>query len=226
MTITVYYCAGYKADVYEPLPIFKGLSEEFNLNTNLDFLSCPAFQASCNNVFKIIGTIDYELTWTGKEYITSLYDQTFFDNMIMSRGEDSGLFSYLDPNIRFFTDSKSLECELIPPYLNNCDVNNLRVITGKYDIGKHLRKIELAAQFRKPSTICFKAQDPVYYLKFYTDEKIIFKRFYYSDVLSNIEAGYLSKRLFTKKVTPFDVMYNHNSIFKRRILKEIKENLF
>ena len=226
MTITVYYCTDPTTAVYEPVPIFKELREEFNLNTDFDFLSCPAFQASCKNVFKIIGTVDYDLTWTGENFTSNSYDQLFFDNYIINRGTNSGFFSYKDPIIRFFTDSNSLNCELLPPYLHKSEVNNLRVITGKFDIGKHFRVIELAAQFRKPSTVNFNAQEPVYYIKFYTDEKIIFKRFYYTPVLHNITGSYLYLRFHTKKIAPLEWWYNHNSIYKRKILKEIKENLF
>jgi hypothetical protein len=205
----------------KPDPLVGCLFEHLEVETK--YVRCPVFQDYIKNIFVVRATNDYELTWDKKEKTlkSNLHNQKYFEDYVNVRNLSTGLFSYDDPKIILFAE-KSLEATLLPPFFHNT-INRSVVIPGVYDIGKHFRKLECAIQLFDSCKIIINEFDPVYYIKFNTQEKIQFKRFFLNERLKELHKFFINKRNFTKRILPLK-WYYENSIGKT-ILKEIKNNL-
>ena len=166
---------------------------------------------------------DFELTWDNSGFFvkTPKLAQNFFDSYIRPRSTEDGLVSYTSPNLIFFAEN-SLEMESLPPYMHKT-LNQHFVVPGKYNIGKHFRKIECAIHFYNYDTIIVKEGDPLYYVKFLSDEKVTFKRFNMTDTLLKYTNYFGPKKHFVNRVIPLK-WYYENTI-RNDILKEIKNNV-
>ena len=220
----VYYAERNNLYIEEIIPLSKCCFDDIIQDDFNPYIKCPAFNDSNKNIFVIKYPFDYNLNWNKNESSISstFYDQNFFNKSLNVRSVKSGLASLMVPRLIFFSE-EDLEMEQLPPYLHNV-MGVYTVVPGKFNIGKHFRLIETAIQWFKPGVIEFKENDPLYYIKFYTNEKIIFKKFLYTENISHLQRYFHYKRQHTKKVKPLSWYYD-NSI-RKTILKEIKKNLF
>ena len=217
----VYYGTHNNKFCESPSPLSGCLFE--NLEIEQSYVKCPAFQDYIKNIFVIRANHDYELTWNKEEKVlkSDCYGQPYFNKNVHVRNLATGLFSYYEPRINLFAE-KSVQLSLIPPTFHKT-LKGHAVIPGIFDAGKHLRKLELSFQFLHSDTIVFKEGDPLYYVKFHTDEKIVFKRFFYTEKLIALQQYFFDKRDFTKRMIPLKWYYENNC--QKLILKEIKNNL-
>ena len=98
------------------------------------------------------------------------------------------------------------------------------VVPGIFDISKWYRNTDLAFWVKENDKIIFKENFPLFYIKFHTEEKIIFKQYRESDFLKNIRFGCLNSTKNSKKNKKMNDFY---SLFSgnKKIIKEIKENV-
>jgi len=208
----------------EPFTSLSGsLSDSFTPHNA--FLKCPAFTSLIKNTFVVRSNHDYEIQWDKEKlnFKSSVYDQIYFNKYLNVRNIETGLISYLQPNIFLFAE-KSLEMELFPAFMHNT-LNRHTVIPGKYNIGKHFRKLECAIQFFHSDTIKIKENDALYYIRFLTDEKIEFKRFMIDEKSFQPLINYfIEKRKHVQRILPLKWYYDRS--IREKILKEIKNNLF
>lgn len=200
------------------------LSDTAKIPPGKSYKSCPAFQDYIKNTFVIRSAYDYELIYDkeNKTLKSPNYSQEFFNTYIAVRDLNSGLFSYLEPRLIFFAE-KPLKMQLSSAYLHNA-LNRHVVVPGVYDIGQHFRKLECAMHLFHSDILKIKEKDPLYYVKFLTDEKIEFKYFWYkSEVFEPLYNYLFNKRDFTKKIRPLKWYYENT--LRNKILKEIKNNL-
>jgi len=188
-----------------------------------EYVKCPALQDFIKNTFVIRSSYDYEFNCNCEttEINSKIYNQEFFDNQIIVRDISKGFLSYKEPEIIFFAE-KSLEMEQFSAFFHNTFKHHI-VIPGKYNIGKHFRKLECALQLFNSDVITIREKDPLYYVRFFTDEKIIFKKFFLTPKLLLIMRSNLNKKNFTKSKIPLQWYYENN--YTKTILNEIKNNL-
>jgi hypothetical protein len=199
--IDVYYNAGYfvkdnlsgndnyfqdiPSMYFAPEPVFKIVSDERNKKS--EFLKCPAFHDFYKNCFLIKSPLDLKITidkQNGPRYITCHnYNQQFYDTFIAPRmeNEDFPALSIMFPYL--FFSNESLNIEQFHPFMHNSDLlNNVRVISGKFDISKWIRPIDYAFEIIDESKpIIIKRGDPLYYIRFSTEKNINFIRIYPHD---------------------------------------------
>lgn len=230
--ITVYYGNIANQLVYEPEPLFQSFYKNIDVkDEDDDYLvlkKCPALKNFCKNIFVLKNQINYNVQYHKNGSLSTTYnDHNFFNSFVVERNK-TGFFSFLHPKYFFYSD-KSLEMEVTGPYLHNCDVNRKTVvIPGKYNIGKHFRSVECAMQFHQPDYLMFNESEPSLYVRFLTDEKIVFKKFFFSLDLIHITDSVLKLRDHDMKSKPKLMSYwydLHEKVYRKRILKLIKENL-
>jgi hypothetical protein len=205
-------------------PLSSHLDESFTIEKHAkSFDKCPSFQAYIKNTFLIRSPYDYTISWDkeNKKFFSSDYDQKFFEENLLVRNINTGLATYEPIFFTFFAE-KDLEMEATSPWFHNT-LNRHVVIPGVFNIGRHFRSIECPIQFLFSDTIKIKERDPILYVKFLTDEKIKFKKFYMSEKLKDYGVYFIKKRNFSKKILPLK-WYYENSI-RKSILKEIKNNI-
>ena len=181
--------------------------------------------SGCNKkIYVIRSTYDYEIDvdCENDRISSKMYDQAFFNDNIVVRDTKSGLFSYLNPSITFFSEKK-LEMELLPPFFHNLPWKEHSILPGRFNVGQHFRPLECPVHLFHSDTIKINNKDPLYYVRFFTDEKIVFKRFFVTTKLFKITNNLMKKRTFTKKIIPLQWYYDNT--YKKTILKEIQNNL-
>lgn len=212
----------------EPSSIMKKIKEYEKINKT-DFLFCPAVRDANKNTFCLKFPYTYNIKKSSEQnsFYTDHRDQKFFNDHVLIRNLEKNFISILN-NFIFFTEEKELKItSQIQPYLENNEINEKTInIPASYDIGKWFRPLEWAFFLKDGcDEINFKEGDIYQYIKFDTDEKIIFKKFIPSETIhfmakSCIEAN----NSFPEKKRSLSQYYNLFNI-KKKILKEIKENL-
>lgn len=211
-----------------PISVASYLKEECNTLFDNCITQCPAIKNYYKNVYAIYPTYDYELQFLDNKLVSNVYDQNFFNNYVHIRkiNLDNVFFSYMDPKIVFFTEEKSLLIETINPSLHQTTNNNLW-LQGTYDVGKHLRKLEAPIAIKKNQHFYISRNTPLYYVKFNTEERIVFKRFVYTKELFDLTSSVLKIRTYTRAIQPltfwYDIIKNYN--LKNKFISIIKQNL-
>jgi hypothetical protein len=156
-----------------------------------------------------------------------LYDQNFFDKHVIVRSEKEKLFSFTQHFI-FFTEENSLKMSAgMLPFLEDNQITNRCIpIPGTFDIGKWFRLTEFAFYLKNNyNRFEIKEDDVFQYIKFDTEEKIIFKQFYVNEkIRKHVEEVIRAKNYRINKyrqLQNYYLMFNH----KKEIMKEIKNNL-
>lgn len=224
----VYYTTKLNQFSCEPEPLLSSFFSKYNNNSDQinQIRKCPSVTELLYNCFVIKNFLTYDISWDGSSYSSKYYNQKFFDDHVNSRDPSIGLLSYRQPNLRFFCED-SLEITALSPFMHDVDLKRKAIfIPGKYNIGKHFRPLEVPFIFlEKNSKITFKESEPLFYIKFHTDEKIQFKPFLYTEELYSLETAILSVRngVNVKSLSFFYNLVTKN--YKKKILQIIKKNL-
>jgi hypothetical protein len=115
----------------------------------------------------------------------------------------------------------------INPYMEqNVITERCITIPGTFNIGKWFRSIEFAFFLKKDfDTFEIKEEDIYQYIKFHTDEKIIFKQFKTTETIFNYledtNNAKASRLLKPRSLNDYYVFFSN----KKNIIKEIKKNL-
>lgn len=194
---------------------------------NSNVLRCPAHLQSLNNYFAVKSIYNYTLSWDGENLFSPDYDQLFWDHNVYPRDNKKGVISFNPPRLLFFAE-KSLNMELLPAFWHKNDLTKkASMVGGIFDIGKHARKIESALLMHEPCEINIERGDALYYLKFETEEKIVFKPFQMTTDINKLIDGGLASMLYNKgKPALLKYWYEKNkNFYRRRLLHLIKNNL-
>lgn len=227
MSITVYWACFDKEWLRAKEPeniIKKVLKEDKYKEVGLNM--CPGFRNYFNNTYSIQSLYDYEFYIKDGDVFSDLYDQTFFNDHVVTRSIENKCFSFTNKWI-FFTENDSLEMSISGPTLEDSNIAKDSIyIPGTFDIGKWFRSIDIAFFLRENiNKIKIKEDDSLGYIKFNTNQKIILKQFMMNETILNyLESTLNSKFNRNTRLRSFDEYY---SIFKnkKRIIKEIKKTL-
>ena len=229
--ITVYY-GSYSTEkrhpeyCYDPLPILNTVYDDLGIVKGNFIRRCPAITDSFKNTYKILSSYDYNISWDGSTFASTMYDQEFFNNTVIIRDTNNGIFSYTNPGMYFYADCESLEIETITPLYEKHIIYDGVTIPGKYDCANHFRKLECAIKLKRIQNIEIKDGSTLYYVRFLTDEKIKFVRFNITEEMILLLSPLTSHRNHTTKVTPLTWYYNiMKKYYNKKIIKLIKNNV-
>lgn len=228
----VYYCTEDKSFADEPEKVIPDgiVANGYDKNTHeVQFLSCPALRDYYKNAFVVKSPCDFSLTIdkTKNEIRTHQYDDAFYDWALLVRSIHHRIFSIQPPTLLFFAD-KPVMAEQIPTAFHKNGLNQLSLICGTYDIGRHFRRLETAFAANSDMTITIKKGQPLYYLRLLTDEKVELKQFKINDEISSYQKMFKSHRDYTKKITPLNWYYERfvNGGVRKKLLAEIEKAAF
>jgi len=198
-----------------------------------DILRCPVAMQQLKNVYRLKSPIDYDLIWEGDRISSSALDQEFFSNNIILRDSSRGVISFTLARYMFFAE-KPINMEFRNAfYAKNSFTNNASIMEGHYNIGNWFRPLDIGIIFNEQKKrVKIERGDTLAYVKFHTDEKIKFKKFYCNERIIHYYQGTVGSKKYNvvgkysvlKKMNAFYNIFI-KSHYKNIILKEIKSNL-
>jgi len=232
MSITIYWACTEKEWIKasQPEEVKKrfynlGIKDK-NRNSDSAINYCPVFNESLNNIYAIKSIYNYSFKIENNQCTTLDYNQEFFNNHVLIRSLEKKFFSFKN-NYIFFTDEDDLElnCYQYPVFEENEITKRCMIIPGTFNIGKYFRNLEFSFILKnKYNEFLLKEEDVMYYLKFNTKEKIIFKQFKMNENLNQIARDVRLANWGNNNTVNIQYFYNKFK-GKKYILNEIKKNL-
>lgn len=207
----------------------KNLYQELHKNKTKEednFFFCPAVRSIHKNTYVIYCPQDskYKVGKNGFEYLNK---NNVGALMRQAQSLEGNPLFQLNYSWLFFAE-ESLEIKVTAPYMQKAPhLQYGAVMSGKYDIGKWFRNINLEFNIWEEDSIFeLKEGEPIAYIEFLTDKKIEFKRFLTNQRLDNIVETCASSASWESKV-PLSKRYKRfiDSGTRDIVLKEIKDNL-
>lgn len=211
----------------------KTLSNKLTEKNNwTDFTKCPSIIQFSNNCFSLKSPIDIDFIWDENNILFD-YDQhhsDFISRIATSRDLAAGLISLSICPYMFFSEE---DCEMqfsAPGMVDNNFTKNCTVMPGQYNIGKWFRGVDFGFFVNNKNTkISIKKGDTIANVRFLTEEKVTFKKFFITpecNSLANLVVNYKHSQKFPLN-TYLKNMYNdfQSSKIKNQILREINNNL-
>lgn len=197
-------------------------------NVKRNFKYCPAVKEMTKNVYRLKFPFEYDLTLTENNVGSSLYDQEFFNKMVLVRSLEKKHLSF---NLGYlFVCEESLEIESSSCHFSDNDfVNKTMLVPGKFNIGKWVRPLDCAFFMKNGfNTLNIKRGDDYSYVKFDTTEKIQLKKFYCTDNLLGLVQNNLKSRDY--KIKPIEKLMHFYKLYEKAkmhklVMREIKSNL-
>lgn len=193
---------------------------------------CPAYLNVHRNMFVITYPFNYAYRWTDYGIVSNLYNQEFFENMLLMRDPANGYSSLEKPKLYFFSE-EDMEMEVLKAYHHDNDfVNKASFVEGSFNISKHFRPLEYPHKFKQKNTeITLNRGDAIAYVKFKTNKKVVLKQFNVTQEMLNMSKKIISLRNYSSNVKLFakplefyyDLFEKHK--LKNYYLRLIKNNL-
>ncbi len=219
----VYYSSSYMQN-----KILKDLQKKRTSNNNpANFLSCPAVKDSWHNMFMFSPRISSKVTYS-------------LDSAI--RSNDLPIKKFREPHLKgtnifnlecesYFFSEKPLKIKVTAPYFHDVDYQkNGTFIGGIFDIGRWFRPIDSEIiTWSETGSINFKAEEPLFYVEFLTDEDITLKEFKINPIIKKLAINLIN--------SPFQNLENlqgslysrykafDKSDYRNILLQEIKSSL-
>lgn len=231
-TIVVYWATNTLLDrqtkinmMLEPPKPLVSMLPKSNGNKN-GYRSCSAGKDFWKNTYAIINPADSYVKVSGET------EKLVFDkNDGFWLAEPSGLINTYRVDYDFswlFFSEKSVKVQQLPPFLHNTSAaKNGRISAGSFDISKWFRPINLTyLLWENSNELYLKKGEPLSYLQFLTDEKIVLKQFELTPELRDIMVQVVNWKAYYPH-EPLHILYERFTRGNRhkRILKLIKENL-
>jgi len=233
----VYWSTVYPPEVYsdynmlykEPAPLLQEILPERGPENPHDLFACPAFHLHSSNTFVVRSTLEANVAirpdgFAPLDERSQLSAQLFSYMHPTRKGYRTILF---DHRMLFFCE-QPVTLATYPAYLHRSSVQTQLVyLPGAYDISRWLRPLQGTYEVPE-STQSLKIQqdDPLYYVKFETTEKVKLKRFQMVSELHAITHGCVHYKLFRPR-SSLERVYAAFTQSKqnKRVLKLIKDNL-
>jgi hypothetical protein len=221
----------------EPLPVFADLVKKSTPKNK--FTTCPAVKNTLKNVFALRAAIDdthtldprqlKQMAKSESEYQTIESPDGFLP---LQKPRASSIEGFIDVTYHMrwlFFASEPLEMRLSAPYFPaNSPTEGALFAPGEFNIGKWYRQINLDWHIPVDSTsFSVKADDPLAFIEFKTDKKIVLKRYNLTQSLMNLafEASDSSRRMGKFKTLVERYKQAHSAKIPQLVLSEIRKNL-
>ncbi len=232
MSITVYWACEDESWLRAKTPesVYKTFCKDLKNKKN-DLILCPATKDYMSNVFSLKSLFDYKFILGSDEQVNEVfadrYDQNFFNSHVWVRSRENRLFSFFQKFV-FFTEEKTLLMSggIFPFLEDNNITKRCIVVPGTFDIGKWFRPLDFAFYLKEEyNEFKIEENDIFQYIKFHTDEKIIFKQFRIDPNIKQFFIDSDSARRFRetklRDLKDYYSMVKH----KKHLINSIKENL-
>ena len=233
----IYWSTVYPADVYadynllytEPKPLLTDLLPERGPENPHDFFACPAFHKHAANTFVVRSTVDVHVGivpegFTAQDEHSKTTGQMFSYMHPTRRGYRTVLF---DHRMLFFAE-RPVTLATYPAFMHRTEAQTkLCYVPAAYDVSRWLRPLQ--GTFEVPESVDavrIRQDDPLYYAKFETTEKVRLVRFQTVPELLGITHGCVHYKLFRPR-SSLDKVYAAFTQAKlhKRTLRLIRENL-
>jgi len=233
----IFWSTVYPKEVYadynmlykEPQPLLQELLAERGQENPHDFFACPAFHLHSSNMFVVRSTLDVNAA-IRKEGFAPLDDKSKLSAQLLSymhptrKGYRTLLF---DHRMLFFSENPVV-LATYPAYMHRTEVQtNLCYVPAAYEISKWLRPLQGTYEVLETlPSIKIRQDDPLYYVKFETAEKVRLRRFQTVPELQEITHGCVHYKLF-RPHSSLERVYAAftQTKLQKRVLKLIQENL-
>jgi len=208
----------------EPKQLYKKAKSIFDAeNKSADWLDCPSCIDLLSNTYSINSPVD--LSFSMKTDNTVYSEKPHSMNMVNFRkfNKDYSVMDFLF-TLHLFSE-ENLEVSVTPTFFNSD--KNYFLIPGKFNISKWFRPINPSFMFLNSEyDVNIKNGDPIMNLSFNTDEKIIFKEFYFTETLKEITKESVGHKQFSKRNSLNSLYFKfQNQKVNKVVLKEIKRSL-
>lgn len=228
--ITVYYSTNLSVKDENPFEVTKLFSELINdkteeKNTN-SYLSCPAVSSRFKKTLVVKSTKYSEHIVDGDKISPSKSNPYHARNMRDRTIKTGATFEYHTRSM-FFAD-QPLDVLFTAPYFHKAGYTNYAsVIPGSFDIGSWFRPFNFEVQsWIEEGKIIIKKGEPLFYLNFLTDKKIVMKEFKYNYKFSDYSDSLTKTSLYLRGQgleSRYD-MFEKNEV-RAKIMEEINNNL-
>lgn len=208
----------------EPKQVYKEVKELFKSeNKSADWIKCPSCIDILSNNYQINSPIDISFSMKKDNRVYSESPNSM--NMISFRNfnKEYSVMDYL-LTLHLFSED-DLNVSVTQPILSSN--SNYFLIPGKFNISKWFRPINPSYMFLNSEyDVSINAGDPIMNLSFNTENKILFKEFYFTETLKEITKEAVGHKQFSKK-NSLNSLYSkfENQKINKVVLKEIKGSL-
>ncbi|QOV87786.1 hypothetical protein [Humisphaera borealis] len=233
----VFWSTVYPVEVYadyhmlykEPRPLIHDLVPSRGPDNPHDFFACPAFHLHMANTFVVRSIVDANVG-IHLEGFSALDDKSSLTAQLFSYMHPTrkGFRTILFDHRMLFFCAKPLVLATYPAFMHRSEVQTkLHYVPAAYDISKWLRPLQGTFEVSEDTrSISIREEDPLYYIKFETTEKVRLRRFQMVPELHAITHGCVHYKLFRQRSTLERVYAAFTgSHLDRRVLKLITENL-
>jgi hypothetical protein len=209
-----------------PEKVYSDLYKDKNKeNTESSYFSCPAFKETTKNLYLIRNVMENEIT-----VIDGIVFSSTYPNVSISHKESINNRPVVSISYPFiFFAEEPLSMTVTPPFMHPTGfVNEGHVVMGSFDIGKWFRPVNLDFMlYEKTSQFKFKDDEPLMYINFNTDKKIILKRFQITKEIHNIAVSCSQSHQNIKKFMSLSERYKLfiQSKTRESLLNKIKSNI-
>jgi hypothetical protein len=216
----------------KPKSLFDDMRENKVQRENTgSYFTCPAISNKAKNTFVFKGTMDCEYRYDfsdGKQLISSVNG-----NYYNFRNDRSQMLSYgptflFDLQYHFFSED-SVEAFFTSPYFHEPKYTKYgSVIPGEFNIGNWFRPYLFEIQtWKNKGDIRFEENEPLFYVEFKTNKKVILKRFKINEQLYEYSRKCVdSTHLFGRGQSLLSRYNRFKDVdLDKKVLFEIKNNL-
>jgi hypothetical protein len=214
---------------YDPDTVYDDLKINANEeNIKRSFFSCPVFSKTYKNTYVYKNTLESSFVFE-KDKVKSV-SRNGHVGLNIARDPSMMNSNNLEYNLHwiFFSD-EPLIATFTAPYFHIADYSSkVSLIPGEFDIGQWFRPYNLEYISSKESdSFVFKENDPLFYVKFNTDKKVVLKRFNLNEKLYTYGVSSKNSPLLLESSVSLSKRYKrfNQSRMKDIVLSEIKKNL-
>lgn len=214
-----------------PVNVLADITKKIHRENNRDnFSNCPAFTNSVKNTFLFSSPTNCAVEFHGDKILDTAAEKQMIGYISPTLKQPSILNSYtvnLDINWIFFSEHDQ-EIETRHPFLHHSPISDYGYyVPGNMNIGSWFRPLEYAFQcWPNVQELKVAQGDPLLYVNFPSDEKIVLKRFRLTDELFDASISCIRLKFYWREKN-LKKLYN---IFRaaqmhKHILSEIKKNI-
>jgi hypothetical protein len=233
----IFWSTVYPKEVYadynmlykEPLPLLQDLLPERGPENPHDFFACPAFHLHTSNTFVVRNAIEANVAirtdgFAPADEKSKLSFKLFSYMHPTRKGYRTILF---DHRMLFFSETP-VTLATYPAFMHRSEVQaKLCYVPAAFDISRWLRPLQGTFEVNQETPgVRIREDDPLYYVKFETTEKVRLRRFQAAPELHDIAHGCVHYKLFRQR-SSLERVYSAftQARLQKRVLKLIKENL-
>lgn len=207
----------------DPNPIIPNSGRQLNSN---GYQSCSAWHTLGKNYYSIPSPFDAHIKLNSNgEILPSPHYEWFIERVSSMK---NSLSLDVDLEYSFFCE-EPLNITLTPPFMHKPSQSDYGfLIPARFDISSWFRPVVLIHQlWENVSEFKVSNGEPLAYIKFETDKKVVLKRFQMTQDIKDIADACLNYK-YVRSFEPLDKLYKrfHKVGFHKKLSNEIKKNLF